>query len=317
MTERTLLNEKTPMPERTAMNANAEDTYLRDVGKRLQALSPEQRDAVLDDVRAHFADAADAGRTPEQAAESLGDPATFTARVRAELGHEPGRADRMRRVLLWLAIGAAVFTAMFDTFLIPSDDPDLVVVAEQGFEIVLLHLVVALIVAVPILVPLRARTIATVAVAITLTVGTNLIGVYPMGIDLVVYQPTAMLVCAALFTPIIARNGRPAAGWRIAGAVVTALPGLFILSALFVGSFGADFWAFVEIAISFVLAALITVRKAWPGIVLASAGVAVMVLSTLDPGMLWLLFWWAGGLFLTIGASHALMHAPLRTPAQK
>lgn len=97
------------MTERTTMNANAEDTYLRDVGKRLQALTPEQRDAVLDDIRAHFADAADAGRSPEQAVESLGDPATFTERVRVELGHEPGRADRIRRILQWLATGVAVF----------------------------------------------------------------------------------------------------------------------------------------------------------------------------------------------------------------
>lgn len=64
MIERTAMN---------AMNANTEGAYLRDVGERLRALTPEQRDAVLDDVRAHFADAADAGRTPEQAAEGLGD----------------------------------------------------------------------------------------------------------------------------------------------------------------------------------------------------------------------------------------------------
>jgi uncharacterized membrane protein len=59
------MTQETTMTERTAMNANTESAYVRDGGKRLRALTPEQRDAVLDDVRAHFADATDSGRTPE------------------------------------------------------------------------------------------------------------------------------------------------------------------------------------------------------------------------------------------------------------
>ena len=159
MTENTTTG-NTTTTERTAMNANVstEGDYLRDVGKRLRALTPEQRDAVLDDVRAHFADAADAGRTPEQAAESLGDPAQFTERVRAELGHEPGRSDRMWRILQWLATGLAVFTAMFVTFLLPDDGG--YEVDGLGFEIVLLHLIPALIAVLPILLPARFRYIA-------------------------------------------------------------------------------------------------------------------------------------------------------------
>lgn len=316
MTEAMTTTENTTKTERTAMNANAEDAYLRDVGKRLRALTPEQRDAVLDDVRAHFADAVDAGRTPEQAAESLGDPAKFTERVRDELGHEPGRTDRIRRILLWLATGMAVFTAMFETFVFPSDEPDLEVVAEHGFEIVLLHLVVALIAVLPILVPQRARTIATAVVAVVLVVIANLMGVYPMGIELAFYHPTAMLACAAFIVPILARNGRPSKGWRIAAGVVTALPGLYLLSALLVGSFGANLWGVLYIAVSFGLAVLMTFAKAWPGIVLAVGGVALLVTSTLDPGMLTLLFWWAGGLFFTVGVSHALAHARPRKPAR-
>ena len=73
------------MTERTTMTSNAEGAYLRAVSKRLQSLTAEQRDAVLGDVRAHFADAADAGRSPEQAAASLGDPARFSEQVRTEL----------------------------------------------------------------------------------------------------------------------------------------------------------------------------------------------------------------------------------------
>jgi hypothetical protein len=306
MTENTTTAEGTTMTERTAMNANTEGAYLRDVGKRLRALTPEQRDAVLDDVRAHFADAADAGRTPEQAAESLGDPATFTARVRAELGHEPGRTDRIRRILQWLAAGVAVFTVLFVTFLLPAPGGD--EVEGPGFEIVLLYLIPVLVAVLPILVPARARRLTTTVVAIVLTVASLM----PF---LEFFLPTAMLAWAAVIIPIIARNGRPAVGWRIGGGVLAALPGVWLVSSLLVGSFGADFWGMLGIAVSFALAVLITIGKAWPGVVLAVGGVALLILSPLDPGMLVLAFWWAGGLFLTVGASHVLAHARLNKPA--
>jgi hypothetical protein len=39
------------------------------------------------------------------------------------------------------------------------------------------------------------------------------------------------------------------------------------------------------------------------------AGVAVLIAATLDPGMLVLGIWWAGGVLLTVGASHAVAHA--------
>ena len=298
------MTENITMTERTAMNANTEGAYLRDVGKRLRALTPEQRDAVLDDVRAHFADAADAGRTPEQAAESLGDPAQFTARVRAELGHEPGRTDRIWRILQWLATGVAVFTAMFVTYLLPDTRGD--EFDEPGFEIVLLHLVPALIAALPILLPSRARRIATTAAAIVLTVVsfTSFDSTY-----LEFFLPTAVLAWAALVTPVLAHNGRPTGGWRIAAGVLTALPGFWLVSALLAGDADTNFWAVLWVAISFGLGVLIAVGKAWAGIVLAVGGVALLVMSTLDPGMIMLAFWWAGGLFLTVGASHALAHA--------
>ncbi|MEU4362452.1 hypothetical protein [Promicromonospora sp. NPDC023987] len=298
------------MTERTAMNANTEGAYLRDVGKRLRALTPEQRDAVLDDVRAHFADAADAGRTPQQAAESLGDPAQFTARVRAELGHEPGRTDRIWRILQWLATGVAVFTVMFVTFLLPDSGEDL---DEPGFEIVLLHLIPVLIAALPLFVPARARRITTTAVAVVLTVGSQAVF---ESMDLYFFLPTAMLTWAALIMPIIARNGRLAVGWRITGAVIAALPGVWLVVSVLVGSFTTDLWGVLWIAISFGLAGLITVGRTWAGIVLAVAGAALLILSPLDPGMLVLAFWSAGGLLLTVGASHALVYARPRKPAR-
>jgi hypothetical protein len=313
MTEDTTTAETTTMTERTAMNANTEGAYLRDVGKRLRALTPEQRDAVLDDVRAHFAEAEDAGRTPEQAAESLGDPAQFTERVRAELGHEPGRTDRMRRILLWLATGVAVFAAMFVSFWQPDDSLQMpnTQFEAHGFGIVLLSLVPALIAALPNFSSPRARTVFTAAVAVMLSVASF---VFPDGWA---FAPTAWLAWAALVVPVIARNGPPAAGWRITGGVLAVLPVALVVGGGLVGSWDLELDSVLYTVVIAALGVLMALGKPWAGVVLALVGVAALVSSALYPGMLTSGVWWAGGLFITLGASQALMHARPRTPARR
>ncbi|MFI9487586.1 HAAS signaling domain-containing protein [Promicromonospora sp. NPDC052451] len=298
------------MTERTMMNANTEGAYLRDVGRRLRALTPEQRGAVLDDVRAHFADAADAGRSPEQAVESLGDPATFTARVRAELGHDDGRADRIRRVLQWTAVGTAAFTGMFVSFLWPDDSlPGLDArYDEHGFGIVLWNLLPAVVAAVPVAVPARARTVVTAVVALVLTVVT--------GTAQTVFVPTAMLAWAALVVPVLARTGRPAVGWRVVGGALAGLPALLTLGGVVAGSFDTDVWTVLALVAMLALGVLIALGKVWAGAVLAALGVVAMVWATLSPGLLFLGVWWGGGLFLALGLSHVLAHSAARPSAR-
>jgi hypothetical protein len=296
--------------ERAMMKA--EESYLRDISKRLKALTPEQREAVLDDVRAHFAEAADAGRSPEQAAESLGDPAKFTERVRDELGHESDRTDRIRRVLLWLATGVAVFTAMFVSFWQP--DNSLQVPNTQfeahGFGIVLLSLAPALVTALPNFASPRARTVFTAAVAVMLSVVSF---VFPDGWA---FAPTAWLAWAALVLPIIARYGPPAAGWRITGGVLALLPMVFGVGGALVGSWDLNLETVLYTAVVAALGVLMALGKPWAGVILALVGVAALVSSALYPGMLTSAVWWAGGLFITLGASQALMDARPRTPAR-
>lgn len=300
----------TTMTERTTMKV--EESYLRDIGKRLKALTPEQREAVLDDVRAHFAEAADAGRSPEQAAESLGDPAQFTERVRDELGHEPGRADRIRRVLLWLATGVAVFTAMFVSFWQPDDSLQMpnTQFEAHGFGIVLLSLAPALITALPNFASPRACPVFTAAVAVMLSVVSF---VFPEGWA---FAPTAWIAWGALVVPVIARYGPPAIGWRIAGGGLALLPMALSVVGALVGSWDLKLETVLYAGGFAALGVLMALGKPWAGAILAVVGVAALVSSALSPGMLTSGVWWAGGLFITLGASHALMHARPRTPAR-
>lgn len=313
MTENTTTAENTTMTERTAMNGNTEGAYLRDVGKRLRSLTPEQRDAVLDDVRAHFAEAEDAGRTPEQAAESLGDPAQFTERVRAELGHEPGGTDRMRRILLWLATAVGVFAAMFVSFWWPEGSLQVPNTQFQahGFGIVLLNLAPAVVAALPNFATARARTVFTAAAAIMLSVMSFMFS------DGWAFAPTAWLAWAALVVPVIARNGPPATGWRIAGGALAVLPMVLGIGGALVGSWGLELGYVLYTVVVAALGVLMALGKPWAGVVLALVGVAALVSSALYPGMLTSGVWWAGGLFITLGASQALMHARSRIPARR
>jgi hypothetical protein len=62
---------------------------------------------------------------------------------------------------------------------------------------------------------------------------------------------------------------------------------------------------------------LIGLGRPRAAVTLGVVGVAALVRSALWPGMLTANVWWAGGLFITIGASQALMDARPRTPAQR
>ena len=58
-----------------------EDQYLRTVERMLRRITPEHRTAVLDDLRGHFADAADAGRTVDDTIAGLGTPKQIAERA--------------------------------------------------------------------------------------------------------------------------------------------------------------------------------------------------------------------------------------------
>ena len=61
-----------------------EDTYLRSVERMLSSIAPEHRDAVLDDLRGHFADAVEAGRSIDDVIAGLGSPAEISERAAEE-----------------------------------------------------------------------------------------------------------------------------------------------------------------------------------------------------------------------------------------
>ena len=60
---------------------NVEDRYMRSVERRLRTIAPEQRSAVLDDLRGHFADAGDAGRPVDETIRGLGSAQEIAAEM--------------------------------------------------------------------------------------------------------------------------------------------------------------------------------------------------------------------------------------------
>jgi hypothetical protein len=217
----------------------------------------------------------------------------------------------MRRVLLGLTTGVAVFAAMFASFWRPDRSVEVGSQFEvHGFGVVLLFLIPAAIATAPLFATPRARTLFTTAVAVLLTA---LSFFFPEGW---IFAPVALLAWAALGAPVIARHGRPAAGWRIAAGALTAVPGAGGLAGVVGGSWELTIESLLVTLASFSVGVLIALGMSWAGIVLALGGAVLLVDSALNPGMLTLAVWWAGGLFIALGAGHFLTHARPRTPAR-
>lgn len=313
-----------------------EDTYLRSVERMLRSIAPAHRTAVLDDLRAHFADAEEAGRSAEEVAQSLGTPAEIAERAAEEFGTAASapdaRAEFAWRVLQWAAVAVAVVTGVVAAFIMPSYlgatetvssdgtvttvDTAQTLVAVNGLWVALIALVPTLIAAVPLVVPRRMRLIAASVAGVLLTT-MALIGGFTLG---GFFLPTAMLSWAALIAWARLRGSGFGIGWRIAGAVLTVLP-IAASVALFdwgvprryadysegTGpSFGISAWAWPFLLAVLVLAVLMIIGYRAAGWVLAAIGLAVVTVGLTSGDLLSLLFIWLGGFWLTIGLAHAV-----------
>ncbi|UJP09641.1 hypothetical protein L2X99_14675 [Microbacterium sp. KUDC0406] len=301
---------------------------------------PSHRQTVLDDLRGHFADAADLGRPIDETVAGLGSPAEIAERAREEFGAGEGaaraRADAAWRALQGTAVGAAVVTGVVVAFLMPSSMfgmrfADGTTFADGGgLGDALLALVPAVACAIPLLTPRSARTAVTAIVAVALTaiaaITFSTIGGF--------FAPSTMLAWAALLVWMRLRGKGFGLGWRIGGGVLAAAPSLAVaaLGLPFrfgvpyrystyteVGSgpsIGVEFWGWVMLAGIVALGVLVALGRRAAGWVLAAIGLAVLVAGLTAGGILMLAFVWLGGWWLTIGLAHAVTSPTRRRSRQ-
>lgn len=293
----------------------AAETYLRELGVELSDAPPDTVREIIDDVRAHIADALDSGRTIDQVLAGLGSPQAVAGQARDELALPDGAPDpaaRAGRTLRAVAVALGVLTAVCVSFLLRSTALPLdlnragpaeqSIVQRYGPGLAMLTLLPALIAAAPFLLPARARGVAGVGGAVILTALTFLggeIGLY--------YFPLVLLLWAAVIVPSVIRRGigRVAVRlWHLAAAALVALPGLLAAFSMATDTFG---FSWVAVAL-WVVGPLVVAVLCGCGIragyaVTALAGALVMILSMVEPGFLFAAFWLFGGGYLMIGAS--------------
>ncbi len=293
----------------------AAETYLRALGVQLSDAPPDTVREIVEDVRAHIADALDSGRTMDQALAGLGSPQAVAGQARDELALPDGALDhaaRAGRTLRALAVALGVLTAVCVSFLLRSTalpldlteaGPDEQSIMQRyGPGLAMLTLLPALIAAGPFALPVRARGVAGVAGTVVLTALTFIggeLGLY--------YFPLVLLLWAATIVPWAVRRGigRVAVrSWHLAAAAFVGLPGLLVASSAATGTVGID-WVGVALWIvgPLVLAALCACGIRAGYAVTALAGALVMILAMVEPGFLFAAFWLLAGVYLTIGAS--------------
>ncbi|GGN63771.1 hypothetical protein GCM10010112_23320 [Actinoplanes lobatus] len=287
----------------------AAETYLRALGAELPDAPPDTVREIVDDVRAHIADALAGGRTLEQALAGLGSPQTVAAQAREELAlpdRTPDLAARAARLLRAVAVAVGVLTAVYVTFLLPStlpvDDTEAgtTFMQQYGPGLAMLTLLPALLAAAPSVLPTRRRGPAAAAVAAVLTV--FVVVKHDIGLH---YVPLMLLLWAAAIVPWAMRRerGRLAVRlWHLTAALLIAFPGLLTGASAGTGKIGLEPAGLVWVLLPLTLAALCAFGRRPGYTATALAGTAVMLMALLDGGFLFAAFWWFGGLYLTIGA---------------
>ncbi|MFG2042944.1 DUF1700 domain-containing protein [Dactylosporangium sp. NPDC048998] len=294
---------------------DAAETYLRALRVELSDAPSDTVREIIDDVRAHIADALDSGRTMDQALAGLGSPQAVAGQAREELALPNGALDhaaRAGRTLRAVAVALGVLTAVCVSFLLRSTalplhltqaGPDEQSIMQRyGPGLAMLTLLPALIAAAPFALPARARGVAGVVGAVVLTALTFVsgeIGLY--------YFPLVLLLWVATIVPSAVRRGiGPVAvrSWHLAAAAFVALPGLLAASSAATGTVGLDWvgvalWVVGPLVLGVLCACAIRAGYA----VIALAGALVMILAMVEPGFLFAAFWLFGGLYLMIGAS--------------
>lgn len=278
----------------------AAESYLRALGAELSDAPADTAREIVEDVRAHIADALESGRPLDQTLAGLGSPDAVAAQAREELALPEHSPDRAARLLRGLAVAVGVLTAVHVSFLLPAtlplDSP------ESGPGLSMLTLLPALLAAAPFALPARTRGAAGLTVAVLLT------AFLFVRADLAVhYFPLVLLLWAATIVPrsMRRRRGRLATRlWHLTAGAFLALPGILTVSTALTDKMGITWdglllWGAGPLILGALCAYGLRLGYAAASLV----GAVVMALAIIDSGFLFMAFWWFGGLNLTIGAS--------------
>ncbi|MFE6996562.1 hypothetical protein ACFVAE_11435 [Microbacterium sp. NPDC057659] len=292
-----------------------EEKYLRDVERMLRGIDPDHRQTVLDDLRGHFADAADLGRPVDEVVVGLGAPAEIAERAREEFGADDSAAERAWWVLQGATALSALVLGVLVAYILPlysvaqADSNGATVTGTRTLAGMgdpwapLAAFVPGVLTLIPLLVPRRARTTAAVTTGVVLTLAALIAG-FTIGMFFV---PTCMLAWAAAVVWTRLRGPGFGRGWRIAGMVLALVPVAVLVAFVMLGSLlyrlGPLLWGGLAIAV--VLALLIARGVGAAGWALAALGLVVLpeglVLAAPLGAFNLMGAWW-----LTIGLAHAV-----------
>lgn len=299
------------------------DDYLRRVRRHLYGIAPNRRREVMADLRAHFADAAELGLPMDEVVSNLGSPDEVAERARVEFGGEMALADAAWRVLVWVAVTAAVVTAAFVLFLSPGEVFSGPIGAPAAGLSAPVLVVPVLISAAPLVFPPRWRTVATAAAAVALTFACVIAGIAAGGY----FAPSALLLWAALVVWVRLRGDGFGPVWHVGTAVVAAAPAVALglswpftllgaprryadYSDATIDLFSPAPWVWTTLAVVGLSAVLIAFGIRFAGWMLAVVGALVMVFALVAGGPLTVWMLGLGGLWLTLGLAHALATPP-------
>lgn len=280
--------------------------YAAHLANELAALPAEQRTLVVEGVEEHIWEALDEGRDLDEVLAALGTPREAAAEFGRDLGVPSPleAARRARRALSIFAVAVGVLTAVS----IPVFPGDL---GAAGLGVTTLgSLVPVVLAALPLVLPHRAGGVMTLATAVLVT----LVAVFgSVGVLSDVYAlmqtefllPLAFALWAAAIVPAVVGSTMGSKGrtaLRVAGGVLIAAPSAVLLSLDLPGS--VDGSSPVVLAVNLAILAIgvmfaVGIRVGYA--LTAVVGLLGLIGILFDPGLLFLLFWAAGGLWLALG----------------
>jgi uncharacterized membrane protein len=280
--------------------------YLAQLDRALGSLPAEQRRTIVDDVESHILDALEGGRDIGEILRGLGSPRDAARAYSAELGSyanetgAPQPADPVRRSQHRLAIAALVVGVLSAAF-VPIISGSLLDTLGIGSAVLVFALPVIL-GALPLILPQNWGGVMAWVSAVA-TTGLVIFGLVPasdVGGDLIMLTALAAVLWALALAPRAAKSrGAGRLALRIFGGLLIATPGLSL--------FGPAVDVTVTSAVIGLAAVALGVlfacgwRIAYTAVL--AGGVALLIGSLFDLGLLTWGFWTVGGVWIALGVA--------------